>query len=372
MTYEPVEQHEYDFDLAVSFAGENRADVEAFVRALDLPVERVFYDEDYAIDIWGEDLVEYLADVYMRRARFVIMFISRAYRDKSWPTHERRFALARAIDQRTAYILPVRLDDTELPGLRPTIAYLDFRRVGISGLVAAARTKLETAIREQGGKTIPPPAVRRVPRNQEEIQRLLEQRPPLWEYLLYAATLLQGASRLESKYRDHEIGFARMSGNHVDIADLPGVLRTAQSRMLGTIENFNAVLEHNAQKAAFGTSGTPGDPERIVHIADRAVSVYEDLLDTAAWLRSLPVTEESARRNLRVLARSLDQPIGSTRAFLNGYAREANRSAEQVERNRLPSTAKMTMTYDISSSNSVAKEFDRAIAEAERDARRRR
>jgi hypothetical protein len=40
------------------------------------------------------------------------------------------------------YILPVRLDDTEIPGLTPTIGYLDFYKIGHEGLVKATLEKL--------------------------------------------------------------------------------------------------------------------------------------------------------------------------------------------------------------------------------------
>jgi hypothetical protein len=40
------------------------------------------------------------------------------------------------------YILPVRLDDTEIPGISPTVGYLDFQKVGHEGLMKATLEKL--------------------------------------------------------------------------------------------------------------------------------------------------------------------------------------------------------------------------------------
>jgi len=53
------------------------------------------------------------------------MFISKEYAAKEWTRHERRSALSRAVSEPGDYVLPVRFDDTELSGLRPSIAYLD-------------------------------------------------------------------------------------------------------------------------------------------------------------------------------------------------------------------------------------------------------
>jgi hypothetical protein len=44
-----------------------------------------------------------------------------------WITHERRSAQARALQSNQEYVLPVRFDDTEIPGLLSTVMYVDAR-----------------------------------------------------------------------------------------------------------------------------------------------------------------------------------------------------------------------------------------------------
>jgi hypothetical protein len=46
------------------------------------------------------------------------------------------------VEERGIYLLPVRLDDTELPGLRPTVGYLDGRRTSPDEVAAAIVQKL--------------------------------------------------------------------------------------------------------------------------------------------------------------------------------------------------------------------------------------
>lgn len=104
---EPV----YEFDVALSFAGEDREFVEGIVDQLGKSGLRVFYDTNYQAEMWGEDLIDYLDQIYRSKARYTMMFISRFYAEKMWTRHERRSALARALEQRSAYILPVRMDD---------------------------------------------------------------------------------------------------------------------------------------------------------------------------------------------------------------------------------------------------------------------
>src|SRR5215831_9709039 len=146
MTESPA-QDTYEFDVAVSFAGEDREFVEEVVAQLKKAGLRVFYDSDHAAEMWGEDLIEYLDDIYRMKARYAMVFISHSYAGKMWTRHERRSALARALEQTTPYVLPVRLDDTVLKGFRPTVGYLDARKLGLSGIVRVALTKLATGKR---------------------------------------------------------------------------------------------------------------------------------------------------------------------------------------------------------------------------------
>lgn len=116
------------YDVAVSFAGEQRQLVRQVVQMLRDAGVAVFYDEDEQAALWGRDLVEVLDDVYRKQAFRTLMFISKEYADKAWPTHERRSALARSIlEAGEPYILPVRLDDTDISGLPPTLSHFDAR-----------------------------------------------------------------------------------------------------------------------------------------------------------------------------------------------------------------------------------------------------
>lgn len=116
-----------DFDIALSFAGEDRAYVDAVAHALRDSGVKVFYDLFEEVDLWGKDLYAHLSELYQKRARFTVMFISAAYSSKLWTNHERRAAQARAFQEAQEYILPVRFDDTEIPGVLPTVGYISLQ-----------------------------------------------------------------------------------------------------------------------------------------------------------------------------------------------------------------------------------------------------
>jgi hypothetical protein len=117
------------YDVALSFAGEDRAYVQNVAEALIERGVHVFYDEndEVELEMWGKDLTEHLHSVFRDRARFCVMFISKSYAEKVWTRLERRSALERALREKQEYVLPARFDDTEIPGLRSSIAYVDLK-----------------------------------------------------------------------------------------------------------------------------------------------------------------------------------------------------------------------------------------------------
>lgn len=42
-----------------------------------------FYDKFEKADLWGKNLIEHLAEIYGQRSRFVVMFVSKEYVEKS-------------------------------------------------------------------------------------------------------------------------------------------------------------------------------------------------------------------------------------------------------------------------------------------------
>ena len=137
-----AETDEFEYDIALSFAGEDRAVVERVATGLKNREIRVFYDKFERAALWGKTLYEHLADLYSKRAKFCVIFVSQSYKDKLWTRHERQAAQERAFKENREYILPVRLDDTELPGLHSTVGYLDLREVSEQVIIDSAIEKV--------------------------------------------------------------------------------------------------------------------------------------------------------------------------------------------------------------------------------------
>jgi hypothetical protein len=116
------------WDVALSFAGAQRAYVKRVAEALKAREVRCFYDEDEQVRLWGTHLAEELPRIYAQESAAVVVFISADYAGRDWTRLERRAAFSRAVVEAGVYVLPARFDDSELPGLLDDVVTVDLRR----------------------------------------------------------------------------------------------------------------------------------------------------------------------------------------------------------------------------------------------------
>lgn len=161
----PKNQDEFKYDVALSFAGEDRTTVEKFAKLLAAKNISYFFDEAEADELWGKDLIAHLADVYENQARYCVMFISRYYPLKRWTNFERTHIQARAFRDTSEYILPIKLDDTEVPGIAETTGYRDIRQHSLDDIARSLEQKLVKA----KGQSIESSVLQNTPSSQQEL-----------------------------------------------------------------------------------------------------------------------------------------------------------------------------------------------------------
>lgn len=137
-----MREGQFKYDVALSFAEEDRKFAECVARQLRRKGLNPYYDRYHEIDMWGENLYTHLDEIYRNQARACVIFISVHYKRKLWTKHERESAQARAFKENEAYIWPFRLDNTEIPGIRDNIAYFSRDRFDCIKLAAAIADKL--------------------------------------------------------------------------------------------------------------------------------------------------------------------------------------------------------------------------------------
>lgn len=349
----------YDFDVALSYAGEDRSYVHEVANHLQESGVRVFYDEFYTAELWGQDLYVYLDNIYRERARFTVVFISQSYIAKPWPSHERQSAQARALNELGPYLLPVRFDDSILPGLRPTVSYVDTSRITPDQLAQLIIDKLSDA----PGTSAPAPAITGVPRTAAEQRQLLMQRPPAWEHMLFASVLLLRRAALEEKWLDNEIRYARRLGTYMDKQTAIDFLSSKATEAMMIIRGISRVLAPGALEAAFGAPGEPGDPAKIEHLAARLIDIYEEFLDWAAYIRGVSVPDE-LQNAFELTAQLIQGPVRQIREFVDSLVARVERIPEQLLRGESVNL-EMTLKIDIDAEvlSAAMQELERLGAE---------
>jgi hypothetical protein len=114
-----------NFDVAISFAGTERKLAEDLAIRVKTAGFQVFYDAFFPEDLWGKNLAEFFYEIYSKRSRYCVIFVSNEYLNREWTVHERRSAQERMLKERgNEYILPIKVEDVELPGIPSTTGYL--------------------------------------------------------------------------------------------------------------------------------------------------------------------------------------------------------------------------------------------------------
>ncbi|MCP2250717.1 toll/interleukin-1 receptor domain-containing protein [Lentzea aerocolonigenes] len=311
---------EYEFDVAPSFAEEDRDRVLPIVDRLKALGVEVFYDKDREIEMWGQDRIEYFSETFSHRARFVLLFSSQHYVSK-WTRLQSRAAMARALEDHTEYVLPIRIDDTPVPGLLPTIAYLDMRVHSDEVIAQAVAQKLA-----QHRASFTPTT----PITPQSVAALVREKPRGWEYLLYVTVVSQGLEELESKYREHFLRYAPRNGtvehgNGIDLIRDRNVL-------LGEIIKVavETVFTEATQEAAFGAPGVPGDPGRIVHLGELFVRTFDEILEWAREIHATSYAKDKTRTAARIHAQFADQQLRAMHAVAQDLRGVADTLVERL------------------------------------------
>ncbi len=132
----------FDYDIALSFAGADRAEAEQLAVELKHRGLTVFYDEFGRADLWGKNLQIYLPELYRLRARYCVVFLSTNYSESRWTRLELEAALAREFEDGREYVLPIRLDRAPVQGILPTRAHVEWHQETVQSLADLVIHKL--------------------------------------------------------------------------------------------------------------------------------------------------------------------------------------------------------------------------------------
>jgi hypothetical protein len=113
----------YEWDIALSFAGENRELAEYLddkLTFLDVPV---FYDANYEANYLGKTWSAKFKEIFGEKSRFVVCILDKRHSDKIWPTFEREIFTPRVA---SGTVIPIFLDDTKFVGIPHDVIGIKF------------------------------------------------------------------------------------------------------------------------------------------------------------------------------------------------------------------------------------------------------
>jgi hypothetical protein len=199
-----------------------------------------------------------------------------------------------------------------------------------------------------------------VPRTDEERARLIADKPPAWEYLLYGSCLLAGQQRLEPKWLDHQLGYTTRRGREHSTERAMKMLTDALDEVQGHAANLMKLFSPTALEPAFGRPGESGDPELIEHLCRRFTDVYEALLDWAVGFRSARVPS-LLQPVFETASHMVDRPLETIRSFVNDNVAELDCLPERLKKDE---EIKLVMTLTLEVDDAVMHEFEQRMATA--------
>jgi TIR domain len=321
------------FDVALSYAGEDREYVEQVALEVAKAGLSCFYDQAHQVELWGKNLYDELDTVYRSNSRHAVIFVSKAYTEKPWTNHERRSAQARSLLEQGEYLLPVRMDDSDLPGLSPTIAYLDARTVTAEMLAEMIVRKVKPLASDNSTHSAEP-----------------AQANAGWEYILFIEELESGHSGLAERIDDFRSGYVSTVGSQaLSWDEAMALIRARSDQATIYVNNLDHLFASDLQTKAFGEPGQPGDADAIRLLARRITDVFQSLLQWADEIRGTLVQDE-LKPALWALSNYIRSPLARYELFVRDVGDKLRPPIMELRAGRPPSepiTVELTLTVDI-------------------------
>lgn len=143
----------FEYDVALSFANEDRVVADELANLLERKDIKVLFDEYPFTEAGGSDFVIHLAELYRTKARYCVLLISRHYPLKKWTETERTSVQQHALRDANEFMIPIQLDNAEVPGVQDAKGYRDLREQSLESIVDFLKQKLAET-RDRSG---PPP-----------------------------------------------------------------------------------------------------------------------------------------------------------------------------------------------------------------------
>lgn len=115
---------DFEWDVAISFAGENRELARYIADSLETLDVHVFFDEQYESNYLGKTWRTQFKRIFGSASRLVVALLDNHHAEKIWPTFERECFTPRVAN---GEVIPIYLDDTSFVGIPKDTVGIVFR-----------------------------------------------------------------------------------------------------------------------------------------------------------------------------------------------------------------------------------------------------
>jgi|ERR1035437_1888274 hypothetical protein len=115
---------DFEYEVAISFAGENRELARFIAESLTALDVSNFFDEMFEANFLGKAWAEQFKDIFSKKSKYVLVLLDEHHAKKIWPTFEREHFTPRIADES---VIPIFLDDTKFVGIPSDIIGIHFK-----------------------------------------------------------------------------------------------------------------------------------------------------------------------------------------------------------------------------------------------------
>lgn len=128
-------EHPFTYDVAISYAGEQKEIASRVANILRADHFKVFFAPDRESEYIAEDMIAQFYRIYRYESRYVAAFVTEDYLRKDITMHEARTAMLRRQEEGRNCLIPIYFGKAALPRLDPDIHYIqadDLREVELA------------------------------------------------------------------------------------------------------------------------------------------------------------------------------------------------------------------------------------------------
>ena len=136
---------DFEYDFAISFAEAQRSIAKKIYDDLNSDGISVFYDKANGTQMLGQNIVDYLRQVYSESSRFCVALLSREYDASEWTNLEKECFQDRELKGEKGFFIPVLVSEYRPKWLPKTRMHFDLPSRSVEELIGELRSKLNEA-----------------------------------------------------------------------------------------------------------------------------------------------------------------------------------------------------------------------------------